>query len=471
MLFTRQRFGASALLLAFVIPAELAGLPAVELSREAAWLRHYLRFESSQPDGASGDGGERAAIDWLASLLAAESIRAEVLVSPGGRASLIARLPAPDPEAPAIVLLHHVDVVPAGADPKLWQHPPFGGEVAEGALWGRGAIDTKSLGIAHLAAFLELARQPDRRRDLVFLATADEETGGAEGVGWILGARPELFVRTEAVLGEGGTGKSVAGRPLWWGIEIEQKRPLWLEVTARGKAGHGSSAGPESAAHRLIAGLARLLEAPPPLAGSRSGLNFLEALGRFDQRAARAARQVVLLLNGTPLDPVDARALAGYENLLRDSLQVTTLAAADRINIVPGEARAEIDLRLLPETDEGRLLTEIKRRLGDGLEVRVRLSSPAVAASPTTSDVYRALAARLAREAPVVPAFLPAFTDSRHFRARGIAAYGVTPFALEATELLTVHAPNERISLAAFDRGVARMKELVAALVVRPKLP
>ena len=437
---------------------------ATKATHETRWLARYLQFDSSNPPG-----NERPAIEWLATLLANASLETKIFVSPGGRSNLIARLRATESfrtegTAPAIVLLHHVDVVPPGGEAG-WRHPPFGGETAEGALWGRGAFDAKSLGIAQLAALLAAADEPVRRRELVFLATADEEAGGGEGVGWLLSAHPELFSNVEAVLNEGGAGKSVAGRPLWWGIEVDQKRPLWLEVIARGREGHGSSADPASAAHQLIAGLGRVVERDSPLRPSASAVRFLAALGRYDPRAARAAEQGDRLLAGESADRIDRKALAGFENLFRDGVQVTTLAGAERINVIPGTATAGIDVRLLPETDERLFLAELRETLGDDLELRILLSSPAAPPSHESSRSYRVIAARLASEAPVVPTFLPAFTDSRFFRARGIPAYGVNPFALDAVELLTVHAPNERISITAFERGVARMKAIVRDLV------
>ncbi|MEZ5313272.1 MAG: M20/M25/M40 family metallo-hydrolase [Thermoanaerobaculia bacterium] len=336
-------------------------------------------------------------------------------------------------------------------------------ELAGGSLWVAGR-STRRAWASHLAAFLDLAARQDRTRDLLFLATADEEAGGREGVGWLFESRPDLFAGVVAVLNEGGTGKSVGGATPLVGDRGRPEATLWLAVTARGREGHGRV--PRSRApHRLVEGLARVLATAPALRGSPSAVRYLEALGRHDPRAARAAREGARLGAGTPPEELDRSALVGYENLFRDSLQVTTLRGSERINVVPGEARAEIDVRLLPETDERLFLDEIRRRLGAGLELDVMLRSPPATASPTDNAVYRTIAEHLRQEAPVVPAFLPAFTDARYFRTRGIPAYGLSPFTFDALELLTVHAPDERISLAAFDRGVARMKGLVRDLV------
>ncbi len=451
------------------------------LSPAASELAAYLAIDTSNPPG-----NERAGAEWLAAILRAAGVESQLFVSPHGRASLYARLPAtvrPEEsvagaERPgAIVLLHHIDVVPAGEG---WRHPPFAGEVHDGELWGRGAIDSKGLGVAQLRAFLDVARSPlPRRRELVLLAVADEEAGGGEGAGWLLEAHPELFENVEAVLNEGGVNRSVSGRTLFWGIEVSQKRPLWLDVRASGRPGHASAANPESAVHRLIAGLARLVAAPRPQRLTPAARDFLTALARFDPQA----RHALETLGGLDSQGKSARgaspmiSLPGFESLLTDTLQITTLAGSERVNVVAGEARAGIDVRLLPDTDEKVFLAELEQLLGPGIAVSVRLTSAAAPPSSTTSAVYRTIAATLAQGSPtalvppdppvpVVPAFIPAFTDARTFRARGIAAYGFSPFALDALLLRTLHAPDERIALATLDAGVETMTRVVRALTL-----
>lgn len=459
------------------------------LSPAASLLAAYLAVDTSNPPG-----NERAGAELLARTLRGAGIEPRLLVSPGGRVSLYARLPATATAAAAredtqgagaIVLLHHIDTVPAGDG---WRHPPHGGEIHDGELWGRGAIDTKGLGVAHLLAFLDLARAPHpRRRDVVFLAVADEEAGGGEGTEWLLAAHPELFTNVAAVLNEGGVNKAVAGRALFWGIEVDQKRPLWLEVRAAGRAGHASAANPESATHRLIAGLARLVAAPRARRVTPAAADFLRALARFDPQARGALVELRALEAAQLTQPDPAAAatpprsfpLPGFESLLTDTVQITTLAGSARINVVAGEARAGIDVRLLPDTDERAFVAELARTLGPDLTLSVRLTSPAAPPSSAASPLYRAIAEALQAPAqsaaspgpapvPVVPAFIPAFTDSRFFRARGIAAYGLQPFALDGLTLRTVHAPDERIPLTVLESGVETMRRVLRALALAP---
>ena len=449
-------------------PIAVAAPSGEPLSPAAATLAAYLRVDTTNPPG-----NERAGAELLAGVLRGAGIESQILSSPRGRASLYARLPATTGAAAsgppgAIVLLHHIDTVPVGEG---WRYPPFAGEIRDGELWGRGAIDAKGLGVAQLMAFLDLARtHSPRRRAVIFLAVADEEAGGAEGTGWLLAAHPELFADVALVLNEGGVNKAVAGRPLFWGIEVDQKRPLWLEVAASGRPGHASAANPESATHRLIAGLARVVALPRPWRVTPAANDFLAALARFDPQA-RAAHSALRALAAradgeAAADRNGAFPLPGFESLLADTLQVTTLAGAERINVVAGEARAGIDVRLLPDTDERAFVAGLEALLGPGLDVRVLLTSPAAPPSSSASADYRTIAAALIGDTgvPVVPAFIPAFTDSRSFRARGIAAYGLSPFALDGLALRGVHAPDERIPLAVFERGVATMIRVVRAL-------
>jgi acetylornithine deacetylase/succinyl-diaminopimelate desuccinylase-like protein len=430
---------------------------AAPLSIEAAWLADYLRIDSSNPPG-----NEAAAAAYLSRLLGAAGIATDRHVTPAGRTSLIARLPATGDaaeSAPTIVLLHHLDVVPAGPG---WTAPPFGAELRDESLVGRGAIDSKSLGIAHLAALLDAARLPERKRSLLYLAVADEESGGGEGMGWLAARRPELFQNVAAAFGEGGLNRTVLGRTFFWGIEVAQKRALWLELTARGRPGHASALNPESAAHTLVRALARLVDRPADWKLQAPVAAYLRALGRIDPtvRAFAANPEAALGPDGpTALFP---EAMSG---LLLDTLQVTTLEAGEQTNVVAAEARARIDARLLPETDSDLYLAEVKRVLGDRIEVQVLLSSPLSSPSPAEGEIWSALESVLGSEAPLVPAMIPGITDSRFLRERGVPAYGFSPFEIEGLLMRRVHGPDEEIPLAAFDGGVARMKRLVRALV------
>ncbi|HXT51886.1 MAG TPA: M20/M25/M40 family metallo-hydrolase [Thermoanaerobaculia bacterium] len=424
------------------------------LSLPARWLQGYLRLDTTNPPG-----NETAAAAYLEKLLGEQGVQAQRLLSPGGRANLYARLRAkPGVDGPALLLLHHMDVVAAGPG---WRDAPFAAVVRDGRLFGRGALDDKSLGIAQLAAVVELARGRGRLvRDVVLLAVADEERGGAEGTAWLLAAHPELFRGVEGVLNEGGSNRQVNGRLLWWGVEVAQKRPLWLELTAEGRGGHGAGFNPHAATHELIRALGRLLDRPPRWRVTPAARQYLAALAPLHnahwQPLLTTPDRVI-----RPEGPVGTAMLPGMENLFLDSVQVNVLQGAAQINVTPPRATARVDVRLLPDTDGEALLADLRSRLGKDVEVRVLLTVPPTPPSPTDTSLHRTLAAVLGPEAPVVPFFSPGFTDSRLFRARGIPAYGFSPFTLEPQDLLGIHGADERIPLRELDRGVARLRELV----------
>ncbi len=437
-----------------VEPARSAEAP---LSEAAARLRDYLRLDTRNPPG-----NEHLAAALLRGFLAADGIDARLFVTPEGRTNLWAELPADDPGAERILLVHHMDVVEPGPG---WTVEPFAGLVRDGRLYGRGALDAKSLGIAQLAALVDLKRRGSKlRRGVVLLATADEEAGGGEGTAFLWREHPELFARVAAVLNEGGNNRRLSARLLWWGIEVAQKRPLWLEATASGRAGHASGLQPHSAAHSLIEALARVLALEPRWRVSDGARRYLEAVAPYQNPHWRH----VFTHLDEAIAPEGPRTdlLPGLANLFLDSVQVTVLRAGETINSIPAEAAARIDARLLPDTETSAMIERLRAALGGDVSLRVLLEAPPAAASPAQGPVFEAMSRVLSVEAPVVPAFISGFTDSRYFRERGVPAYGVSPFALEPDEQRGIHAPDESIPLDEFERGVERMKKLLVALAV-----
>lgn len=440
--------------LAFVPHTTLAAEP--RLSEAAVWLRDYIRLDTTNPPGR-----ENLAVDYFSRLLAKEGIPHQRIASPSGRPNLVARLAAPGSQGRAVLLIHHMDVVAAGPG---WTVPPFAGLVRDGRLWGRGAVDDKSLGIAHLAAMLALKKKGGpRARDVIWMAVADEENGGGQGVAWLWAKRPDLFRGVEAVFGEGGANRQVNGRLLWWGIEVAQKRPLWLEVSAQGRGGHGSGLNPQSANHELLRGLARLIDAKPTWRVTPAARGYLRAIAPLHNPFWRDR----LLDIDKVIQPDGPKGflLPGLANLFLDTIQVTVLGDGGRINVIPEQAKAKVDIRLLPDTDSAAFLARVKSLLGKDLTVETLVTAPIAAPSPVDNWSYQRTAKVLSKEAPVAPAFIPGFTDSRFFRERKIPTYGLSPFALEGADLAGIHNPNERIPLNEFDRGVSRVTKILAELV------
>jgi acetylornithine deacetylase/succinyl-diaminopimelate desuccinylase-like protein len=428
-------------------------------SEPVAWLQQYLRIDTSNPPGNEG----RAAT-FLAGLLRQAGIPSRVIANPQGRANLYARLASPRSGGRAILLLHHMDVVPPGPG---WTVPPFAGLIKDGLLWGRGAVDDKSLGIAELAAMIGVQRDLQRgraplERDVIFLAVADEENGGLNGTGWLLANHPELFRGVEGVIGEGGRSQTGAGgKLLWWGIEVSQKRPLWLEVSTAGRGGHGAGLNPESANHQLIQGLARLLGEPARWRVTPPVRDYSHAIAPLQNGHWRRVFSGIdsVIAEGGPKEFL----MPGMANLFLDTVQVTVLRGGERINVVPERSSALLDVRLLPDTDSAAFLSGIKSRLGKDFEVKVLVTSPPSPPSPASGRLYQAIERVLRPDGPVVPTFIAGFTDSRFFRERGIPSYGLSPFKLSPDDSKGIHSIDERLPLAEIDRGVERMRRILLA--------
>ncbi|MDX1382177.1 MAG: M20/M25/M40 family metallo-hydrolase [Thermoanaerobaculia bacterium] len=434
------------------------------LSDEAVdWLAGYLRIDTSNPPGNEG----RAA-SYLAAILHQEGISTQLLVTPRGRANLYARLEAEQPNSEgALLLLHHMDVVPPGEG---WTADPWAAAIDRGRIWGRGAIDAKSLGISHLAAMVALRRSGvPLARDVVFLAVADEEAGGHEGAAWLLEHHADLFDDVAGVLNEGGSNRAAGDRLFWWGIEVAQKRPLWLKVSTRGRGGHGSTYNPMSASHQLVAALANLFQRPFEMRVTPAAHGYFRAIAPFHSEAFRevfASADIAEVAAEFQALFDEGRAgkvlLPGMSAFFQDTLQITSLETPSRtVNVVPAAAEALLDIRLLPDTPVDEAMASIREWIGKAARIEVLLSSEPTEPSPIDSEVYMALESVLADQAPLVPSFITGTTDSRYFRERGTPAYGFSPFVLTGDEVRGIHGADESIPLGKFRRGLDTMRRVV----------
>ncbi len=433
-------------------------------------LQEYVRLDTSNPPGREEIGAR-----YLASLFHARGLKTQLLVDQGGRTSLFAKVPATQQPARTIVLLHHIDVVPAGEG---WTVDPFSGDLEGGKVWGRGAIDAKSLGIAHLDALFHLidAGGP-RTHDVVFLGVADEEAGGEHGARFVLEHYAELLGDVELVLNEAGLNKTVNGRMLWWGIEFAQKRPLWLRLTAKGRGGHGSGFNPGSATHTLLRGLDALLELRgDALHVSTAAHLYFQALAPLHGDAFRRLFAKDRHAIQEELDRLQRQnrlydvLLPGMQTAFLDTVQVTRITnGASSVNVVPAEASALVDIRLLPDADADAFLSRIEAAVGERVEVEVLLSSSPVPEPSLDAPGYRALEAALRSlpgrgSLPIVPTLIPGTTDSRYFRARGIEAYGFSPFAIAGQDSRGIHGPDEYIRVDDFNAGLEVMRHVLLTL-------
>jgi acetylornithine deacetylase/succinyl-diaminopimelate desuccinylase-like protein len=427
----------------------------VEREAEEA-LVAYLRIDTTNPPG-----NETAGAVFLRDLLAKDGIEARLVGDDPKRQALYARLASGSNEK-ALLLLSHIDVVPAEA--AAWRNPPFGGKREGGYIWGRGALDIKSLTIAQLMAFADLKRRGAKlRRDVILLAVPDEELGGVFGTKALLETHPELFANVGFVLNEGGSVEVSVDRALFWGIEVQQRIPLWLRITAESRGGHGASptvAGGASA--KLVRALAAIDTIPTPY-------RLTDAVARTSAAAAavrRDGRGEKLRLIREPLDVarIEQELPPGYRALLRDSITITRLSAGSAVNVVPSRASADVDIRLLPGTASEPMLAAVTQAIGKHATMEVLHAGVATPESPAQGELFETLAQAMRKSSPgsaVAPIVTPGTTDSRYFRARGITAYGITPFKVNYYDVEGVHGADERIRARFFAEGVALMRNIV----------
>lgn len=461
----------TATVIAPAMTALLALVPAPGVGQDAASdprlpeasrrLQQYLRIDTTNPPG-----NESEAVAFFADIFEREGIAYETVEPAPGRGSIWARLEGG--EAPGIILLHHIDVVPA--DPRFWKHDPMSGTYENGYLNGRGALDTKGLGIMHFEAFLALARSgAPLERDVIFLATADEEAGGRHGAGWIVRNRPDLLEGAGLVLNEGGSGR-VLGNRVVFSVEVTQKVPMWLRLNAVGPAGHGSSPTTRSAVTDLIEALERLRQDPfAPRIVPAVG-DFFRDLAELESAAAELADPEGLIAEPDRLAALH-RTNPSLHALTRNTCAVTRLQASSKINVVPPAATAELDCRLLPDQEPRAFIRELRKRLDQpSISIEVLLSFKA-AISSTDTDLYRAIEAVTARRFPgstVMPAVTAGFTDSHFFRDLGIVAYGFSPAVIPGSDQGGIHGNNERISVQNVERGWRTMLDLLETIAVAP---
>lgn len=414
-------------------------------------LAAYLRINTTNPPG-----NEIAAARFLQAVLERESIAVQVFEPAPGKANLVARLPGDGSRRP-IILLNHMDVVEATA--AFWSVDPFAGVARGGYLYGRGALDMKGQGIAQLMALIALKRGGvPLARDVVFIATSDEEVGGGAGARWIARERPDLVRGAEFLINEGGSMRSEGGRVISVGVGVTEKSPFWLALTARGRAGHGSQPSGDNAVERLVGALARIGAWETPFVVTPAAERFLRDLSSRETDPAR--RAWLADVRAALQDPAARRffrADQGFNALLRNTVTVTVLQGSGKTNVIPPVARAELDVRLLPGESPERFLEEIRRVVADTM---VQVEPLGVNWPATESGADNALFHALEQVAQatypgvlVTPSLLAGFTDSHYFRRLGIASYGVAPYPTEDSEGRGVHGNDERIRLDAVERG------------------
>jgi acetylornithine deacetylase/succinyl-diaminopimelate desuccinylase-like protein len=414
----------------------------------AGICRDLIRIDSSNPGDHSGPG-ERQAAEHVAALLADVGLEPTVLESHPKRTSVVARITGADPERPALLIHGHLDVVPAHAPD--WQHPPFEGEIADGCIWGRGAIDMKDMDAMVLAVVRERLRQNRLpARDIVLTFTADEEAGGTWGARWLVDHHPDLFGGVTEAVGEVGGFSLTLGRQRLYLLQTAEKGMAWMRLTARGTAGHGSMIQPDNAVTELAEAIGRLGRHEWPT-------RLLPSVRAFLEGAAEA-----LGIEFMPNEPGLLLTKIGAVSrvigaTLRNTVNPTVLNAGYKVNVVPQTATAEVDGRFLPGYEE-EFFAELDRVLGPGITREFIHTDIAVETTPDGA-LYDAMTSALTAEDPdarVIPYCLSAGTDAKSFSRLGLRCFGFTPLRLPPDLDFSgmFHGVDERVPVEGLRFGV-----------------
>ncbi|MEP7082669.1 MAG: M20/M25/M40 family metallo-hydrolase [Chloroflexota bacterium] len=456
----------------------------LDLDRCIEDMRALIRIPSVNPPGmddtAAGrdtTGAETAAATYCAEVLAGDGIEAEVIELTPGRGSCFGRLRASGSatEAP-LILLGHLDVVPVDAE--SWSRDPFGAELIDGVVWGRGAVDMKNMVAMELAVMLALKRSgAGLRRDVIFAAVADEEAGGAHGARGLVAQRPELFADADrrpaaaAVNEVGGYSITLDGRRFYT-IQVAEKGIVWTRLRSTGTPGHGSMPHADNAAVKLAAAVTALAEDQSRRAARvlPAVAEFLDALGLGEvARLAEAdpAAATAALERGVA-DPVMRRSL---DAMLRDTVTPNVLHAGKKVNVIPGTGEAEVDVRTLPGTDHDELMRHLQDVVGANATVQPIVSLPAIE-WPADAEIVGLMHAALGRadpEATSVPMMITPGTDAKALAVLGIPCYGFAPLRMEANVafLSLFHGHDERVPVSAIGFGLPVLAEVVSRYVTR----
>lgn len=418
--------------------------------RPAALLQHLIRFDTTNPPG-----NEAACVAYIKTLLTEAGFAPILLARSPKRPNLIARLKGRG-NAPPLLLYGHVDVVTTAN--QRWTHPPFAGEEIDGYIWGRGALDMKG-GISMMLAALLRAKAEGLTPagDVVLAVVCDEEAGGDYGAEYLVENHPEQFEGIRYALGEFGGASMYVGGHTFYPIQVAEKQMCWMRATVRGPGGHGSRPMRGGA----MANLARFLTAldrhrtpvhitPPArqmIEGMAATLPFPTGLV-LRQLLNPALTDIVLNLMGE----------AGriFEPVLRNTVNATVVRGGDKVNVIPSQIHLEMDGRLLPGFGPKDMLSELRRIVGQEVELEVKRYDPGPAEPnmglfPLLADILR----EADPQGTPLPMLLPAVTDGRFFSRLGIQTYGFTPMKLppDFSFFETIHAADERIPVEALDFG------------------
>jgi acetylornithine deacetylase/succinyl-diaminopimelate desuccinylase-like protein len=426
------------------------------LAREAQdWLVELVKINTTNPPG-----NELQAAKYIAGILTKEGITPEILEVAPGRSAVVARLRSsvvPDPSK-ALLLVAHMDVV--GVDRSKWSVDPFGGVIKDGYLYGRGSIDDKSMLAANLAAFIALKRgNVHINRDVIFLATADEEQFGEASLKILIAKYWDKFAAAYAI-NEGGKVVLKNGKVEYVGLQVSEKVAVNISVTAKGKGGHASTPTKENPVVHLAAAIDKVGNYTAPVHLTSIVRRYFEGLSAIeDDDTAKWLRVIDAPDRGEHAQRVLADMNPMWNSMMRDTIAPTVLQAGVRANVIPSDAHAVLNVRLLPGDTIDVLLKDLNKLVNDpAVKLEVMPDGGLAAPNSSIETEFYALITRLcAKEfggAPVLPFMSTGATDSSQLRLHNVQAYGLRPFPMTEEDDARVHGDEERLPLASFAKGV-----------------
>jgi acetylornithine deacetylase/succinyl-diaminopimelate desuccinylase-like protein len=428
-----------------------------------AWMRDYLRIDTTNPPG-----NELRTATFFKKILDEEGIENQVFEYAPGRADLWARISHTGSEAERpLILLNHMDVVTS--DASHWKVPPFSAEIVNGAIYGRGAQDMKNEGLAQLVAMVMLKREKvELHRDVIFLAVSDEEAAGT-GTDWFIANKRDLLGNAEFLINEGGENLLEGGKVKYIGVDVGEKSPFWLHVVAHGRAGHGSRPIPNSAPNRLVRALNRIIAYRTPLKVLPVVDEFLHVMAPYEPpvRAKQFRNMKQAILDKKFQEQVEQDESLNF--LLRNTISLTMLGGSEQTNVIPPDAWANLDVRLLPGEDPQAFLQSIRRVVADP-DVTVQPANAefrAANSSPTDTKLFQAIrqvSSQYFPGTPVAPRITSGYTENQRYRPLGINSYGFSPYTATAEEGSTEHGNNERVRVEEVRRAPSILYDVVTAV-------
>jgi acetylornithine deacetylase/succinyl-diaminopimelate desuccinylase-like protein len=425
-------------------------------------------------DTVNPPGREIGVARYLDDVLRGAGIETTLLEPAPGRAALIGRLKGNGRQSP-VMMMGHMDVV--GVERERWTTNPFGGEILDGYLYGRGAIDDKGMLATNLQTMLLLNEHVVKQggtleRDVLFLATSDEEAGGEFGIDWVIANHPAIS-EVEYALNEGGRLRELNGRLAYAAIQCGEKIANVLRLTATGTPGHASIPIPDNAVVRLARAVAAVADHREPVMLAETSRLFFGGLAAF-WKEPRVQAAMADLASGTETREANGATVIAehppFDAMIRNGISPTMLSAGVRPNVIPAEASASLNVRLLPDESLDDLIVRLRTAISDDkIQIAVESRGEPSPPSPVDTPMFAAIrdaVAMLAPGVPAVPFLSTGATDSAPVRRAGVKAYGILPFPLTEEDEGRMHGHDERVSVPSLAFAVRLTWEILNRIAV-----